>query len=104
MATTTKFVFEDRFAKVAITFSYIMLLLGGLFGFLQVLSRAPGMAFLYVLFGGDPLGYVFVAPAVGLTLYTSALALVKKSDDAFWKMFKASSPALALFLIALVLH
>lgn len=68
------------------------------------IASALYMAFLYVLFGGDPLGYVFVAPAVGLTLYTSALALVKKSDDAFWKMFKASSPALALFLIALVLH
>jgi len=41
MATTTKFAIEDRFAKVAITFSYIMLLLGGLFGFLQVITRAP---------------------------------------------------------------
>jgi len=68
------------------------------------IASALYMAFLYVLFGGGPLGYVFVAPAVGLTLYTSALALVKKSDDAFWKMFKASSPALALFLIALMLH
>jgi cytochrome c oxidase subunit 1 len=42
MATTPKFQWEDRFAKVSILFSFIMLALGSLFGLVQALSRMPG--------------------------------------------------------------
>jgi len=66
MTTTTKFIVEDRFAKVAITFSFVMLLLGGLFGFLQVMSRAPGMPQLQT-------AELYYA---GLTLHGTALAVL----------------------------
>jgi cytochrome c oxidase subunit 1 len=42
MATTPKFLWEDRFAKVAILFSFVLLALGSLFGLVQALSRMPG--------------------------------------------------------------
>jgi len=65
------------------------------------IASAVYMALLYAFLGGSPLGYALVGPAVALAVYTSLLTLVKRSDEAFWKMFKATSPALALFLIAL---
>jgi protoheme IX farnesyltransferase len=41
-----------------------------------------------------------VAAAVATSLYT----LRKMTDEAIWKMYKTSSPILALFLIVLILH
>ena len=38
------------------------------------------------------------------TVATSLYALRKTTDEAMWKMYKTSSPVLALFLIALMLH
>jgi cytochrome c oxidase subunit 1 len=35
MATTPKFLWEDRFAKVAVLFSFVLLALGSLFGLVQ---------------------------------------------------------------------
>ncbi|AET32186.1 cbb3-type cytochrome c oxidase subunit I [Pyrobaculum ferrireducens] len=43
MATTPKFAVEDRFARVAILFSFVMLALGSLFGLVQALTRFPGL-------------------------------------------------------------
>jgi cytochrome c oxidase subunit 1 len=42
MASTPKFLWEDRFAKVAILFSFVLLALGSLFGLVQALARMPG--------------------------------------------------------------
>jgi cytochrome c oxidase subunit 1 len=42
MAATPKFLWEDRFAKVAILFSFVLLALGSLFGLVQALARTPG--------------------------------------------------------------
>lgn len=58
---------------------------------------------LYIALSG--LNYVFLLVAVGAAaaMYTSVLTFVKKSDGAMWKMYKASSPILTLFLLALIL-
>ncbi len=42
MATTPRYLWEDRFAKVAILFSFILLALGSLFGLVQALARMSG--------------------------------------------------------------
>lgn len=77
---TQKFDVEDRVAKIALVFSYVLLLLGGLFGFLQVLSRTPGMPRLQ-----DTSTYY-----MGLTLHGVALAVL-------WTAFFIV--ALAVFVI-----
>ncbi|MFN3803847.1 MAG: cbb3-type cytochrome c oxidase subunit I [Pyrobaculum sp.] len=61
-----KFVVEDKVAKIALVFSFVLLLLGGLFGFLQVISRAPGMPALQTA----DIYYM------GLTLHGVALAVL----------------------------
>ncbi len=61
-----KFLVEDKVAKIALAFAVLLLLLGGLFGFLQVLSRAPGMPQLVTA----DLYYA------GLTLHGVALAVL----------------------------
>ncbi|WP_333639348.1 b(o/a)3-type cytochrome-c oxidase subunit 1 [Pyrobaculum aerophilum] len=80
MEVPNKFRIEDRVAKVALVFSYVLLLLGGLFGFLQVLSRTPGMPKLQTA----QLYYE------GLTLHGVALAIL-------WTAFFIV--ALAVFVI-----
>jgi len=44
MASTPKFLWEDRFAKVAILFSFVLLALGSLFGLVQALAKNAGGA------------------------------------------------------------
>ena len=43
MASTARFAVEDRFTKIAMLFSFVLLALGSLFGITQVLSRLPGV-------------------------------------------------------------
>jgi cytochrome c oxidase subunit 1 len=40
--STPRFLWEDRFAKVAILFSFVLPALGSLFGLVQALARTPG--------------------------------------------------------------
>ena len=42
MASTRKFLWEGRLAKVAILFSFVLPALGSLFGLVQALARTPG--------------------------------------------------------------
>jgi len=56
-------------------------------------AAAAYILWLYLQFGGG----------AGATIATSIYAAVKKTEEAMWKMYKASSPILALFLIALIL-
>ena len=66
---------------------------------LNILSAAY-ILLLYFLFGSGAAGFVLVLAGVAASLY----ALKKMTDEAVWKMYKTSSPILALFLIALMLH
>ncbi len=61
----------------------------------------PGNALMYSL---APAGFVLVLAGVAATLATSLYALRKTTDETMWKMYMTSSPVLALFLIALMLH
>ncbi|MFZ8838482.1 MAG: heme o synthase [Pyrobaculum sp.] len=67
------------------------------------IASAAYILLLYFLFGSGAAGLVLVLIGVAATLATSILALKKKSDEAMWKMYKASSPILTLFLLALML-
>ncbi|MEM1887182.1 MAG: heme o synthase [Pyrobaculum sp.] len=67
------------------------------------IASAIYAVFLYLYFVGVAYSIVLVAAAAAAALVTSIYALVKKTDDAMWKMFKATSPTLALFLLALIL-
>jgi len=68
-------------------------------GYRHILSAAY-ILLLYFLFGSGAAGFVLVLAGVAASLY----ALRKTTDEAMWKMYKTSSPILALFLIALMLH
>lgn len=68
---------------------------------LNLASAAYIMA-LYLAFGGGLLGGALVAAGVVATIATGAYALATKTDEAMWKMYKASSPVLTLFLLALI--
>lgn len=65
-------------------------------------AAAAYILWLYLQFGGGA-GGALVALGVAATIATSIYAAVKKTEEAMWKMYKASSPILALFLIALIL-
>lgn len=65
-------------------------------------AAAAYILWLYLQFGGGA-GGAIVALGVAATIATSIYAAVKKTEEAMWKMYKASSPILALFLIALIL-
>ena len=67
------------------------------------IASAAYILLLYFLFGSGAAGLVLVLIGVAATLATSILALKKKSEEAMWKMYKASSPILTLFLLALML-
>ncbi len=67
------------------------------------IASAAYILLLYFLFGSGAACLVLVLIGVAATLATSILALKKKSDEAMWKMYKASSPILTLFLLALML-
>jgi protoheme IX farnesyltransferase len=70
---------------------------------LNILSAAY-ILLLYFIFGSGAAGFVLVLAGVAATLATSLYALRRMTDEAMWKMYKTSSPILALFLIALMLH
>lgn len=70
---------------------------------LNILSVAY-ILLLYFIFGSGAAGFVLVLAGVAATVVTSLYALRKTTDEAMWKMYKTSSPILALFLIALMLH
>ncbi|RFA98092.1 heme o synthase [Pyrobaculum aerophilum] len=65
-------------------------------------AAAAYILWLYLQFGGGA-GGALVALGVAATIATSIYAAIKKTEEAMWKMYKASSPILALFLIALIL-
>jgi len=67
------------------------------------IASAAYILLLYFLFGSGAAGLFLVLIGVAATLATSILALKKKSEEAMWKMYKASSPILTLFLLALML-
>jgi len=66
MASTPRFAIEDRFTKIAMVFSFLLLTLGSLFGLIQVLSRLPGVSPPV-----DPNTYY-----IGLTLHGTANAVL----------------------------
>ncbi|ABL87488.1 protoheme IX farnesyltransferase [Pyrobaculum islandicum DSM 4184] len=66
------------------------------------IASAVYILWLYLAFGQSLLGLALVFAGVAGTVATSILALKEKSDRAMWKMYKASSPILTLFLLALV--
>jgi len=70
---------------------------------LNIVSAAY-ILLLYFIFGSSTAGFVLVLAGVAATVATSVLALRRMSDEAMWRMYKASSPILTLFLIALMLR
>jgi len=66
-------------------------------------AAAAYILWLYLQFGGGA-GGALVALGVAATIATSIYAAVKKTEEAMWKMYKASSPMLTLFLIALMIQ
>ena len=58
---------------------------------------------LYFIFGSGTACFVLVLAGAATTVAASLYALRKMTDKALWKMYKTSSPVLALFLIALML-
>ncbi|ACB40728.1 heme o synthase [Pyrobaculum neutrophilum] len=66
------------------------------------IASAAYILWLYLVFGRGLPGLALVLAGVAGTVATSALALREKSDRAMWRMYKASSPILTLFLLALV--
>ena len=70
--------------------------------FLLYIASVAYITALYLAFGSGSLGTVLIAARVAATVAPSAYALVKRTDDAMWRMCKASSPVLTLFLLALI--
>ncbi|RFA99049.1 heme o synthase [Pyrobaculum aerophilum] len=66
-------------------------------------AAAAYILWLYLQFGGGA-GGALVALGVAATIATSIYAAIKKTEEAMWKMYKASSPMLTLFLIALMIQ
>ncbi len=58
---------------------------------------------LYLALSGLNYPFILVAAGAAAAVYTSVLALVEKNDVVMWRMYKASSPVLTLFLLALIL-
>lgn len=69
---------------------------------LNIASALYAIALYTALVGVAP-SITLVAAAAAAAIATSIYAALKKTDDAMWKMFKATSPTLALFLVALIL-
>jgi len=70
---------------------------------LNILNAAY-ILLLYFIFGSGAAGFFPILAGVTATVATSLYALRKTTDETMWKMYKTSSPILALFLIALMLH
>lgn len=70
---------------------------------LNLLSAAYVM-WLSVFVVGLGAGLALVAAGAAAAVFTSIYAMKKKTDDAMWRMYKASSPVLTLFLLALLIH
>ena len=66
---------EDRFAKITIAFSMLLLLLGGLFGFIQVINRAPYF---------ELPGFLRVAPKTYYTFLTGHGVFLAVAIPIFW--------------------
>ncbi|MEZ0319894.1 MAG: heme o synthase [Pyrobaculum sp.] len=58
---------------------------------------------LYLYFKGVDVGAVLVAAGAAAATAFSIKALVRRDDQAMWQIFKASSPVLTLFLMAVML-
>ncbi len=61
------------------------------------------MLLLYVIYVNSIPGYVILLPFVAVSIYISAKSLLNPTDDAFWTMFKMTSPVLTMFIVAAVL-
>ncbi|GGP20038.1 protoheme IX farnesyltransferase [Thermocladium modestius] len=61
------------------------------------------MLFLYVIYVNSIPGYIILLPFVAMSIYISAKSLLNPTDDAFWTMFKMTSPILTMFILAAVL-
>jgi len=70
---------------------------------LNILNAAY-ILLLYFIFGSGAAGFFPILAGVTATVATSLYALRKTTDETMWKMYKTSSPILALFFIALMLH
>ncbi|MGC9179501.1 MAG: heme o synthase [Vulcanisaeta sp.] len=57
------------------------------------------MLFLYILILKNFIGLVILIITAAWSSYYSIKAIIKPSREAFWQMFKASSPVLTVFLI-----
>jgi protoheme IX farnesyltransferase len=69
---------------------------------ISVLNIHSAAYILHFIFGSGAAGFVLVLAGVAAAVATSLYALRKATDEAM--MYKTSSPILALFLIALMLH
>lgn len=65
-------------------------------------AAAAYMLVLVALYKGF-LSLVVMAPAAVLAIYLGLRALAERTDKAFWRVFKSSSPLLAVFFIALLI-
>lgn len=68
---------------------------------LDVAAAIYMLAFLAIYKGF--LSLAVMAPAAALAIYLGLKALVEKTDKAFWRVFKSSSPLLTIFFIALLI-
>ncbi len=71
---------------------------------ISVLNILSAAYILHFIFGSSAAGFVLVLAGVAAAVAASLCALRKMTDEAMWKMYKTSSPILALFLIALMLR
>jgi protoheme IX farnesyltransferase len=69
---------------------------------ISVLNILSATYILHFIFGSGAAGFVLVLAGVAAAVATSLYTLRKATDEAM--MYKTSSPILALFLIALMLH
>lgn len=68
---------------------------------LNAASAAYMLAFLAVY--RDWMSLAVFAPAAAVAIYLGLRAVAERGEGAFWRVFKASSPLLAVFFIALLL-
>ncbi|MEM1597451.1 MAG: heme o synthase [Pyrobaculum sp.] len=67
------------------------------------IASAVYVTALYLIFRGIDFGIALVGVGAVMAVIFSIKALVKRDDETMWKMYKASSPVLTLFLLALML-
>lgn len=72
-----------------------------LVAFLDIFSALYMWAVAFVY--GGLLSALFMAPASALAIYLGLVALRERTDRAFWRVFKSSSPLLTFFFISLLI-